>query len=51
MRLSERLQLDNVLTLEKAIVEAHQTETVRQQQPLLREELKARVLLKPQWGQ
>ena len=36
VKLSERLQLDNALTLEKAIAEARQTETVRQQQPLLR---------------
>ena len=36
MKLSERLQLDNALTLEKAIVEARQTETVRHQQPLLK---------------
>ena len=35
-KLSEKLQLDNALTLEKAVVQARQTETVKQQQPLLR---------------
>ena len=35
-KLSENLQLDCKLTLEKAIVQACQKETVKQQQPLLR---------------
>ena len=35
-KLSENLQLDSKLTLEKAIVQARQKQTVKQQQPLLR---------------
>ena len=35
-KLSENLQLDSELTLEKAIAQARQKETVKQQQPLLR---------------
>ena len=35
-KLSENLQLDGELTLEKAIAHARQKETVKQQQPLLR---------------
>ena len=35
-KLSENLQLDGKLTLEKAIAQARQKETVKQQQPLLR---------------
>ena len=35
-KLSETLQLDGELTLEKAIAQARQRETVKQQQPLLR---------------
>ena len=37
-KLSEKLQLDAELTLEKAVTQAHQAETVRQQQPLVRGE-------------
>ena len=33
--LSEKLQLDSILTLEKAITMAQQTEAVKEQQPLL----------------
>ena len=36
--LSEKLQLDDKLTLETAIQHVHQSETIKQQQPLLREE-------------
>lgn len=35
-KLSERLQLDSELTLEKAITSVRQTESIHQQQPLLR---------------
>ena len=35
-KLSENLQFDSELTLEKAIAQAHLKETVKQQQPLLR---------------
>jgi len=37
-KLSEKLQLDSELTLDKAITQARQTEAVQQQQPLLRGE-------------
>jgi len=37
-KLSEKLQLDSELTLDKAITQAHQTEAVQQQQLLLRGE-------------
>lgn len=37
-KLSEKLQLDSELTLDKAITQARQTEAVHQQQPLLRGE-------------
>ena len=36
--LSEKLQLDNKLTLETAIQRVRQSETIKHQQPLLREE-------------
>ena len=48
-KLSENLQLDSELTLEKAITQAHQKETVKQQQPLLREGQLTRPPQKPQW--
>jgi len=37
-KLSEKLQLDSELTLDKAVTQARQTEAVQQQQPLLRGE-------------
>ena len=37
-KLSERLQLDDNLTLDEAVRQVHQSETVHQQQSLLREE-------------
>ena len=37
-KLSEKLQLDDRLTLETAIQRVCQSETIKQQQPLLREE-------------
>lgn len=34
--LSEKLQLDSALTLEKAVIQVRQSEAIKQQQPLLR---------------
>ena len=48
-KLSENLQLDSELTLEKANTQACQKETVKQQQPLLREAQLTRPPQKPQW--
>jgi len=36
-KLSEKLQLDSKLTVEKAITKARQSETVKKQQPFLQE--------------
>jgi len=37
-KLSEKLQLDDKLTLETAIERVRQSETIKEQQPILREE-------------